>query len=199
MSRPFFDSLDELRCMSKEAAIIGTGPNGYAHLADIPAGAYRIGLNGAVSMPVDLTAWCIFDTGTKEKPYFHHRRDLVCFMGDAVADERATYTFSTFTADGRGRAFPWGTFNGWATVAGCALSVCYWSYIAWGAPTTVYLLGCDFKGDYWNGAPSEQRGLWAQAAKMNLMIADAQHKGMKLYTLSETMLDVPYGFNSSDS
>jgi hypothetical protein len=56
----------------------------------------------------------------------------------------------------------------------------------------VYLLGCDFKGDYWDGVASEQRGLWAQAAKMNLMIADAQRKGMRIYTLSDTELEVPY-------
>jgi hypothetical protein len=191
MSRPFFESLHELRFMPQTAAIIGTGPNGFAHLADIPAGAYRIGLNGAVAMPVDLSAWCVFDTAAKDKPYFKHRRDLTAFMGDAVADERAAFTFSTFRADARERAFPWGTFSGWATVAGCGLSICYWSYIAWGAPTTVYLLGCDFKGDYWDGIASEQRGPWAQAAKMNLMIADAQRKGMSILTLSETELDVP--------
>jgi len=190
--RSFFEHLDDLRFMPQTAAIIGTGPNGLPHLNRIPPGAYRIGLNGAVELDIDLTAWCIFCNSAAKKPYFKHSRDLTCFMGEAVADERADFVFSTFRIDARQRMFPWGMFNGWGTVAGCALSVCYWSYIAWDAPSTVYLVGCDFRGNYWDGSPSDQPGYWAQTAKMNAMIADAQHKGMKVYTLSETELTVPH-------
>jgi hypothetical protein len=83
-------------------------------------------------------------------------------------------------------------------VAGAALDLLRHCYTETGRPSTVYLCGCDFGGNYYfkrDPITGEQYrcstvGVWGQKRCMDTLIDQCIKIGMRVLTLSETNLAV---------
>lgn len=188
MNRDIFNHFADLG-MRAEAVIIGTGPNVLAGLPRIPNGAYLLGVNGAITLPIKLHAHGVLDQGaprlrpslTDGKGWYPETKipGVIFIRSAQIRDPLADYEF-TSTID---------MCN--CTIAGAMLAILYECHKRIGLPKIVYLCGVDMGGGrYFNGYRTACPGRWSQTDAFNALIRHVEANGLPVRTLSETELDV---------
>jgi hypothetical protein len=184
-------NMDNFAGMPDTACIIGTGPSAREGIFRLPENSWRIGVNGAITLPVELHAHMVFDVSfpRNNPPAWESKREVLRIWGDMVDDGRADYIFNVDICNPLW--VTWGRLRGDCTVAGAALGFLYWCYHKHGSPDKVYITGCDMScGVYVDGSPTSQTGDWAQRENFSGLIKTCTMRGMDIYHIGHTGLEV---------
>jgi hypothetical protein len=205
---PFPDICDHLPDLTGRVYIVGSGPNGEAHLPRIPAGACTIALNRMILQPRPWTFWFGFDHRLLDSPWWGDVKvpeETTSLFGARLANRihmepdkttlRPDYYFrynpgisGASFVDGQ-QLLMVGILRG-LTVAGCALQFAYYC-----AASEVILCGVDMFGQQHIGGETNPdvayKADWPWAANLTRLCVRLTKLGMPVYTMSMTALKVP--------
>ncbi len=178
--------------LTAHTQILGTGINGRDALHLLDPLDTTIGVNGAAGLhPIDI--WMAFDREVLSARYMDDiDAETPRITGHNIySAARADYSFAYMPAIMPStQRLDSGVLHAGATVAGCALQLCYWA-----GCQSVTLCGIDMFGNrYADGTISPchaSRQNWGeQMHNMNRIIALVREGGMIVETISETALMV---------
>lgn len=198
--------------------VIASGPNGRDIAPSIPAGACCIAVNSAITMPRSFAWWLAFDYRFPlvydwwSTVYVDATRKLfsgrLCNYLHLVPQARQIRPDAMFNYIPQiiapTRLHPsWeltppekclmpGLLRGGATATGCAVQFAYY-----GGARNIVLCGADLYGTgHWDGFenPNEHgilQGVWPYRDSLQNLITAVEARGTRVYTLSDTALDLP--------
>ena len=211
------DLLDNPTLVSRETYVVGTGPNGLAHLEKVKDAKFVIVVNRAVDYDwIPRHIWLCDDGTLPQKEWFI--KNALLYIEHMTIEESSkllqptpTPVFSEgklldaypdvpyyvrhspgFYADPPG-CHP-GVLRGGTSVGGKGVQLAYHL-----GAKRIILCGIDMQGKAYANDPEghgcnanlRQGGIWAQKDNFNRLIKWLGEKGVEVVSLSDTALDVP--------
>jgi hypothetical protein len=175
----------------QHAIIVGAGPNGRPHHSPEPTDCLKIACNSAILLPWRFDIYMVFDLNARNFPWFKTPTTAHKVFGHDIGRfEKADVVFQYMPTINSVDELTYGILHGGATIAGCALQLCYWLNCA-----HVTLLGIDQYGDkHFDGtigAPKHFGRKWTTVKPMEKIIRYVTARGMAVDSLSKTELSVP--------
>jgi len=198
--------------------IVCPGPNGKDHYSRIPDDAFVLATNKAVCVPLWYqTRWHVAQFWSFASVYKNRQDrpdlpdsnwwgdaltvDCVRVFGECLAvrpDIECDYSFE-YRPDWNKEPNP-GKLMPDICRTGCSIASAPLQWAYWAGAKQVVYVGCDMYGDdYMDGtvnfgssksSPVKKDHRWGDTEMLNEIIAECQLHGMKVYSLSETELDL---------
>jgi len=193
--------------------LLASGPNGKAHYSKIPEGAFVIAVNRAAAIPFDVpgikfrvNSWIVADYKVTNEKYF--KEIYKYFQGRRIFSDAVIKSLNNVTYSNNGNGiirFPLsgGNFNinvyrndaqkifMNGTVSSCALRIAQLC-----GAKEVILCGVDMSGncDYAGALKKDSRhgDEWGARRLLDAQIKWQISQGMRILSLSETKLQIPY-------
>jgi hypothetical protein len=196
--------------LPSKVCIVAPGPNGKGHYGEIPGDFFQIAVSKAVLIPgLNPAVWVM---NHSQQDWFANADQVFngvrifgdgAVISDVVLASNASecYGFTPPAEHLSADHLPPvdGCIRIGGTVSGCALQIAY----NFGAHE-ILLCGVDMSGDeYWDGTSNVQAThgpVWNASRSLNLLLHwMTQEKGLKIWTLSPTRLDVRFFPSSARS
>jgi hypothetical protein len=175
---------------NRRAYILGAGPNGIPFHKLDPDGL-KIALNSAIVLPWRFDIWMVFDYGATQYPWYKtHTSAHKVFGTDLAKVSKPEVTFPYQPTMHSVDEFRYGVLHGGASIAGCAIQLCYWL-----GCEHITLVGIDQFGsrhfDGTIGAPKHTDRVWSTVKLLEKIIRITTAHGITVDSLSRTKLSVP--------
>jgi hypothetical protein len=172
------------------ACIVGSGPTAAARWAKL-TGYTLFAMNSAITFPLNFAYWFTYDENSINQTWFKTvpAPSVTVVMGRSIADERAHYVINVRRRMADGLVYAKGElFNG-ATVAGVTAA-----WLEQHGCKEIAFYACEFFGpkNLDGSSAGGREGKWHTHVKwMNRLLATLRARGVLLYSLTPTMLDLP--------
>jgi hypothetical protein len=191
-----FNHLNSLG-IKKEATIVGSGPNGAAHINQINTSSTLLALNGACQYDLNFDYWFCFDPDVCQHRWFNqyyqenYTKSVFSSKMLKMTQLSSLYTFKkdpNFGKHNVSNNLIYGTLRGGATIAGAALQACFFA-----GCKHITLVGVDMYGSQYfykkiNNKPQHKE--WKQLSQLNQLIVKLKSHGLEITSLSETALEL---------